>query len=41
MAIVQSDTEAMLIISQNEEAMSYLRVPAGYQEVEYIQSSGS
>jgi len=38
---VQSDSESMLIISQNDEAMSYLRVPAEYQEVEYIQSTGT
>ena len=41
MAIVQSDTESMLIISQNEEAMSYMLVPAGYQAVEYVQSNGN
>ena len=40
--IVQSDTESMLIISYNDEAMSYLaNIPSEYQEVEYIQSSWS
>lgn len=41
MEIVQSDTESMLIISYNEEASSYMRVPSAYQEVEYIQSTGT
>lgn len=42
MAIVQADTESMLIINCNEEAKSYLmNIPSEYQEVEYIQSSWS
>ena len=37
MEIVQSDTEAMLIIDCNEEALSYLaNIPTDYQEVERI-----
>ena len=40
MEIVQSDTEAMLIINCNEEAQWYLaNIPTEYQEVEYIESS--
>jgi len=40
MEVVQSDTEAMLIINCNEEALSYLlNIPSEYQEVEYIQAS--
>ena len=39
---MQSDTESMLIISQNEEALGYLaNIPTAYQEVEYIQSDGN
>lgn len=42
MEIVQSDTESMLIISCNDEASGYLaNIPSEYQEVEYIQSSGT
>lgn len=41
MEVVQSSTEAMLVINCNDEAKTYLRVPAEYQEVEYIQSTGT
>ena len=40
MEIVQANTQAMLIINNNEEADSYMFNPA-YKKVQYIQSSSS
>lgn len=40
MEIVQANTQAMLIVNNNEEADSYMFNPA-YKKVEYIQSSSS
>lgn len=31
----------MLIINANDEALSYIRLPSAYQEVEYIQTTGT
>ena len=31
----------MLIINCNNEALSYIRLPSAYQEVEYIQTTGT
>jgi hypothetical protein len=36
MEIVQGNVNAIKIVNSNDEAKSYLRVPAEYKEVEYI-----